>query len=61
MPENEDRRAKPQRSVGSAPAQEPRGVQPDLAEDDKRARTGAVSEPVRNTPPAGAWNDTSHD
>jgi hypothetical protein len=32
-----------------------------IAEADKRARTGTAEEPVRNTPPAGAWNDTSSD
>ena len=38
----------------------PRGmVQPHIADADKRARTGAASEPVRNTPPAGDWNDVA--
>jgi len=37
------------------------GVQHDIADADKIARTGAPKETVRNTPPAGAWNDTSHD
>lgn len=32
-----------------------------IAEQDKKTRTGSVNEPVRNTPPAGAWNDTSSD
>jgi len=41
--------------------EEPRGVQHDIAEADKKARTGDKDEPVRNTPPAGAWNDTTHD
>jgi len=33
----------------------------DLAKADKIARTGSADEKVRDTPPAGAWNDTSHD
>ena len=38
-----------------------RGVKPHVADADKIARTGSSTEPVRNTPPAGAWNDTSAD
>lgn len=45
----------------ASPWQEPRGVQKDIADADKVARTGSQEEPVRNTPPAGAWNDTSPD
>lgn len=49
-------------SMDDAPlGQEPQGVQHGIAEADKRARTGGEDEPVRNTPPAGAWNDTTHD
>ncbi len=40
---------------------EPQGVQTGIADADKRARTGRVDEPLRNTPPAGAWNETSSD
>lgn len=40
---------------------EPRGVEKGIADPDKAARTGSTDEPVRNTPPAGAWNDTSRD
>ena len=36
-------------------------IQRDIAKADKIARTGSSSEKVRNTPPAGAWNDTTHD
>ncbi len=43
------------------PWQEPRGIQKGIADADKAARTGSTEEPVRNTPPAGAWNDTSRD
>jgi hypothetical protein len=38
-----------------------RGVQHDIAKADKVARTGSSDERVRDTPPAGAWNDTTHD
>jgi hypothetical protein len=37
------------------------GVQRDIAKADKVSRTGSTEEKVRNSPPAGAWNDTSHD
>lgn len=40
---------------------EPDGVARGIADADKKARTGSVNEPIRNTPPAGAWNDTSSD
>ena len=39
----------------------PHGIDKGIAQADKRARTGKNEEPVRNTPPAGAWNDTSAD
>lgn len=42
-------------------SREPRGIENEIAEADKKARTGSKNEPVRNTPPAGAWNDTSSD
>jgi hypothetical protein len=36
----------------------PRGsTQPGVADADKRARTGSEKEDIRNTPPAGKWND----
>jgi Raf kinase inhibitor-like YbhB/YbcL family protein len=34
-------------------------VHPEIADADKLARTGRVDEPVRNTPPAGSWNDVA--
>jgi hypothetical protein len=40
---------------------EPRGVQADIADADKKARVGTASEEVRSTPPAGKWNETSPD
>jgi len=45
----------------STPTEEPRGIEKGIADADKKARTGTVQEPVRNTPPAGAWNDTASD
>ncbi|HLY52531.1 MAG TPA: hypothetical protein VKQ31_05935 [Steroidobacteraceae bacterium] len=36
-------------------------VQRDIADADKLARTGSKQETVRDTPPAGAWNDVSDD
>jgi len=35
----------------------PGAKSPGVADADKLARTGAVDEPIRQTPPAGAWND----
>jgi len=40
---------------------EPRSIQKGIADADKRARKGSTEETVRNTPPAGAWNETSAD
>ncbi|HEV7136111.1 MAG TPA: hypothetical protein VGN43_05715 [Steroidobacteraceae bacterium] len=40
---------------------EPDGVQKEIADADKVARTGSTQESVRNTPPAGRWNETSED
>ncbi len=42
-------------------SEEPRGIETGIADADKQARTGSRYEPVRNTPPAGAWNDTASD
>jgi hypothetical protein len=57
-----DDREKPDREdAHTSDPREPRGVEKEIAEADKKARTGSKSEPVRNTPPAGAWNDTSSD
>jgi hypothetical protein len=55
--ENRDESAHPlaPRPVG----REPRGVDQTIADADKRARIGSEREPVRNTPPAGEWNDTT--
>ena len=48
-------------SRDSAVEHEPSGVQEGIADADKKIRTGRTDETVRNTPPAGAWNDTSAD
>jgi hypothetical protein len=32
---------------------------PGVADEDKGVRTGKVEETVRNTPPAGNWNDVA--
>jgi hypothetical protein len=46
--------------AGGAPGgRNPGTVQPGMADADKRARTGKEDEPVRNTPPAGLWNDVA--
>jgi hypothetical protein len=34
-------------------------VRSDVADADKIARTGSTNEPVRDTPPAGKWNDVA--
>lgn len=34
-------------------------VRPHIADADKIARTGSAKESVRNTPPAGKWNDVA--
>ena len=43
------------------PNRDNRGVRHDVAKADKVARTGSTDEKVRDTPPAGNWNDTTHD
>lgn len=35
------------------------GIERDIADADKRARSGTTRETVRNTPPAGDWNDVA--
>jgi hypothetical protein len=61
-PQPADRPRSTNPSMLDAPlGEEPQGVQHDVAEADKKARSGKKHEQVRNTPPAGAWNDTTHD
>jgi hypothetical protein len=52
---------KRRREPASTESEEPRGIDRGVADADKKTRTGSPDEPVRNTPPAGAWNDTSSD
>lgn len=63
IPMNEDENtAVPGPSSDTTPRwREPRGIQKGIADADKKARTGSTEEAVRNTPPAGAWNETSAD
>jgi hypothetical protein len=44
-----------------AESEEPRGIDQGIADADKKVRTGSTDEKVRNTPPAGDWNDTTSD
>ena len=55
------RRSPPGDDPRRVESEEPRGIEKGIADADKRARTGSKQEPVRNTPPAGAWNDTASD
>ena len=60
-------KVKDERTPANAPGARPeqrevrsRGEkQPGIADADKRARTGSEQELVRNTPPAGDWNDVA--
>ncbi len=60
-------KVKDERTPSQAPGARPkqgelhkRGeTQPGIADADKKARTGSEQEPVRNTPPAGDWNDVA--
>jgi hypothetical protein len=52
--------AKRKRPIGNQPVgRESTNVQPDIADADKVARTGTKDEQVRDTPPAGDWNDVA--
>jgi hypothetical protein len=61
--ENAERQERERRASAEAEAlaKRKRGVEPQIADADKIARTGSKDEPVRDTPPAGAWNDVSSD
>jgi hypothetical protein len=48
-------------STGVPGGREAGTTQHGIADADKRARTGRSDEPVRNTPPAGKWNDVASD
>jgi hypothetical protein len=51
----------PEEPQGPTTTGEPRGVLPHIADADKKARTGKEEEEVRNTPPAGEWNEVASD
>jgi hypothetical protein len=63
----EGRKREGERTPSHVPGAEPRPrevhkrgeVQPGIADADKKARTGSEQEPVRDTPPAGDWNDVA--
>jgi hypothetical protein len=55
--QREERRNDP----ATGESEEPRGIEKDIADADKKARTGSRKEQVRTTPPAGGWNDTAAD
>ncbi len=50
-----------QAKYGPYVEREAQGVEAGIADADKTVRSGTVHEPVRNTPPAGAWNETTSD
>jgi hypothetical protein len=54
---------RPSRAPGAPPKPDDvhkRGsVQAGISDADKKARTGSERESVRNTPPAGDWNDVA--
>jgi hypothetical protein len=52
-----DRDARKDRRPVPGAGDEPRGVEPRIADDDKKARSGTTDEPIRNTPPFGDYDD----
>jgi hypothetical protein len=48
-------------ATATRPGRPPGSTTPGVADADKATRTGKGDEQVRDTPPAGAWNDTSSD
>jgi hypothetical protein len=56
--QDDERRDESGKGIRREP-REPRGIQSGIADADKLARVGTADEPVRNTPPAGEWNETS--
>jgi len=46
-------------AVPEGPVHKRGEMQPGIADADKKARAGSEHEPVRNTPPAGDWNDVA--
>jgi hypothetical protein len=56
--ETEERNASRERLNDTGTGREPATVEPDIAADDKLARTGGSQDRVRNTPPFGDWDET---
>ena len=56
--EPEERNAAEQRLNDTGTGSEPAGVEMNIAQADKAARTGGSQERVRNTPPFGDWDET---
>jgi hypothetical protein len=59
--QDEGCKVKDERTPSHVPGGKPRRgeVQKGIADADKKARTGSEQERVRNTPPAGDWNDVA--
>lgn len=55
--EGRDRNLRRDRSPVPGAGDEPRGVERDIADADKKARTGSTKETVRNTPPFGDFQE----
>jgi hypothetical protein len=54
VPHSETERLPPR----STSVREPRGVQKDIANADKKVRSGNVNEAVRDSPPFGDYDET---
>jgi hypothetical protein len=52
-----DRNLRKNRRPMAGAGDEPRGVEGDIADADKKVRTGSTDEQVRNTPPFGDYED----
>lgn len=59
--QGDDRNPRGDPANAESESEEPRGIDWGIADADKKARTGSTEEQVRNTPPAGPWNDTAAD
>ncbi len=55
-----DRNLRKDRSPVPGAADEAPEIERDLADADKRARTGNPDEPARNSPPFGEFDDLKH-
>jgi len=52
-----DRNLRKNRKPMAGAGDEPRGVDRDIAEADKKVRTGSADEAIRNTPPFGDFDE----